>query len=762
MAVNLSPFGGVGAQFLDNSGNVLTGGKIETYAAGTTTPQATYTSSAGNIFHPNPIILDASGRVPSGGEIWLTDGLLYKFVLKDSNNVLIATYDNIAGINSNFVNFTSEQEIQTATAGQTVFTLTTVNYTPGTNSLSVFVDGVNQYGPGAQYAYLETDSTTVTFVNGLHVGASVKFTTAAALTGTATNANVVIYDPAGVNAVSTTVQTKLRETVSVKDFGAVGDGVADDTTAIQNAINAVVTTSGVVYFPAGTYNYTPNATFNITISGDGLTLKGDIGRSFIKTDYNGIVFNVDTQFRTGVDFLGSDGLQIQGLYFENQNFATTNTNATCFYVFKDTTFGALCDISDCTFGRYTNCAVHGIRAWNWSIKRTNFYGVGYKDDNPSWPATDIEAGIRLWGADGTLTVQDHSFSNLCLIENCNFQYLYQGLDLWGSSVTNNVQDCTFQFSTIGINVRGDSTLSGSGSAATLAGFGANLSVVTSNNCWFEKVWRGVVGSIVNPTTGVLIAAGADPTYPNQTQGAVFGNVAQNFDASIPADSYRGLVMFVPVVEGVSGTGTVVNYFNAQTQSSTHYRLKSDEFDCRPPAKFNSTVTTIGKTSGTVGDNNNVYGATATFGSYAGSVYQSNTTRAGNSAFNHFACVSNSVVVNATLGNGNVVNLNNSYGPISDIKNKDNITDATPKLDDLMKVRVVNYNLKQNPELKQIGVIAQELESVFPGLVDEIEDRDENGELNGEKTKWVKMSVFVPMLIKAIQELKAEIDELKKD
>jgi len=159
MAVNLSPYGGVGAQFLDNAGNVLTGGKIFTYAAGTTTNQATYTTSAGNVFHPNPIILDASGRVPSGGEIWLTDGLLYKFVLRDSNNVLIATYDNISGINSNFVNFTSEQEIQTATAGQTVFTLTTVNYTPGTNSLSVFVDGVNQYGPGAQYAYLETGYT---------------------------------------------------------------------------------------------------------------------------------------------------------------------------------------------------------------------------------------------------------------------------------------------------------------------------------------------------------------------------------------------------------------------------------------------------------------------------------------------------------------------------------------------------------------------------------------------------------------------------
>lgn len=95
MSVNLSPVGGAAQQFFDNNGIILSGGKIFTYAAGTTTPQATYTSVTGLTPHANPIVLDSAGRVP-GGEIWISDGLSYKFVLETATGVLLGTYDNIS------------------------------------------------------------------------------------------------------------------------------------------------------------------------------------------------------------------------------------------------------------------------------------------------------------------------------------------------------------------------------------------------------------------------------------------------------------------------------------------------------------------------------------------------------------------------------------------------------------------------------------------------------------------------------------------
>ena len=142
-AVSLSVFGGVGAQFFDNNGVILTGGKIFTYEAGTTTPLATYTSSTGATAHTNPIILDSGGRVPDGGEIWIL-AQSYKFVLKDSNDVLIVTWDNISGAGAvSTVNYMGDG--------------TTISFAVLGSVESIFINGVYQN----RNTYTSTTTTVI-------------------------------------------------------------------------------------------------------------------------------------------------------------------------------------------------------------------------------------------------------------------------------------------------------------------------------------------------------------------------------------------------------------------------------------------------------------------------------------------------------------------------------------------------------------------------------------------------------------------------
>ena len=111
-------------------------------------------------------------------------------------------------------------------------------------------------------------------------------------------------------------------------------------------------------------------------------------------------------------------------------------------------------------------------------------------------------------------------------------------------------------------------------------------------------------------------------------------------------------------------------------------------------------------------------------------------------------------------NGSIVSNGKGIFTISDIRLKENIVDSTPKLEDLLKVRVVNYNLKGCKDNKLIGVVAQELEQLFPTLVND-------GELSmhdiylgkTESYKSVKYSCFDVILIKAFQEHVAIINKL---
>lgn len=151
MAVTLTPSPKM--QFFTAAGLPLVGGKLFTYASGTSTPLATYTDDTGNTANTNPIILNSRGEAG----VWLGPSR-YTFVLKDSDDNLIWTVDGVGTIQG-------AQSLPTvAASGQTVFTVP--QYGLG-GYLMVIVDGlVKEYNVD----YTESSTTSITFATGLTAG----------------------------------------------------------------------------------------------------------------------------------------------------------------------------------------------------------------------------------------------------------------------------------------------------------------------------------------------------------------------------------------------------------------------------------------------------------------------------------------------------------------------------------------------------------------------------------------------------------------
>lgn len=157
---------------------------------------------------------------------------------------------------------------------------------------NVFINGV----------YQEKDSYTlagnvITFSVAPPLGSSIEVMTNETGVINSGNATAISYTLTAPGAVAQTVQTKLEQYVSVKDFGAVGDGVTDDTAAIQAAIDAAENSE--LYFPAGDYKLTSS----IAIPGR-ITVRGAGVRQTLITCYacSGFTVPAGTSFVTMSDF----------------------------------------------------------------------------------------------------------------------------------------------------------------------------------------------------------------------------------------------------------------------------------------------------------------------------------------------------------------------------------------------------------------------------------------------------------------------------
>ena len=340
---NLSPTPKL--QFIDANGNPIVGGKLYTYAAGTTTPLATYTDSSGNTANTNPVILDSRGEA----NVWLNTSL-YKFKLTTSTDVDVWTVDNI--------------------------------------------------------------STPIS-------GASLSQPTGSSLVG---------FIQAGSGAVAQTVQSKLRQRIHVKDFGAVGDGVTDDTDALVTAA-AALEDGQTLDFGDGTYLISYQGAPYSSVYGEvvmefnGLTDATFVGEgATIKVVNHNITTNGGLRF---MNFIACKRIAVTGFNFD-MTFVGTNTSGS-FYPFVGAITVLDADSATPAFSTLNSDFI--------------FYDLKFKLFHPygNWATTsnpydgDPNNGYKLFSIFTSGPFTPTSYDNQCrniAVRNCTFLKGHNGYGIW--------------------------------------------------------------------------------------------------------------------------------------------------------------------------------------------------------------------------------------------------------------------------------------------------------------------------------------------
>jgi hypothetical protein len=291
-------------QFFDANGAPLSGGKVYTYAAGTTTPLATYTDQTGTVANANPVILDSRGEA----SIWLTTSN-YKFKLTTSADVEIWTVDNLSGgvssvapTFSGTATFTGNVTIQGNTtlgdASGDAVTINALNVSTPNNlnfdSNTLYIDAANNrvgIGTGAPAQTLDVQSGTV------QAGTLLRSVSGALTISASDAAGTLDFRTAGSSRATVTA-------AGVFNYGGVEVGYKQIVHTATTGGTAALTGRGHCYASTGNVEVPAN----VFAAGDAFSVYNNSASSITLTQGAGLTLRQGGTTNTGSRTLAARGM----------------------------------------------------------------------------------------------------------------------------------------------------------------------------------------------------------------------------------------------------------------------------------------------------------------------------------------------------------------------------------------------------------------------------------------------------------------------
>jgi hypothetical protein len=587
----------------------------------------------------------------------------------------------------------------------------------------------------------------------------------------------VSFLQAGTGAVTRTAQAKMRDVVSVLDFGADPTGVSDSRAAFQSAVTAVIAAGrGTVYVPDGTYlinGTTSSDSFlnGVLIPWDNnydlrpyLRIVGDGGVTINAGSNNMVVFRVSTTFVeiSGICIDGNSKTNVTGIGVWPENTGNVTLAAPVsqsYFVSHSVT------IKNCSLGmdfqpgvtdtsnRQSGCFYHAVYNYHGNTNTQHLVFSYPYDYNTSPSATNQNYTTRA------------GFYN-CSFVNGNVGVYAKGVgDIYFYNTSIELINSTS-------NVRGTAPLatptglyqSSQGTdAKTVQMFGGYIEACT------ETIYQGrssgvqTYGTIyIAPTTGNF------RTIQKIDRGAM----------TLAEDGVNAAVNFT-VDQGSGGLNVMADPGNAKV--ATLIQMGIDNvygFALQPYIRAAGPAA-----PSTAGNFHGFYSADSTNPAvrdyHTGSsgtvrMYRQtfqNLSPNDTTSYFHFSedATESKFIV---WSNGTCQNRTGTFSAISDVKLKQDIAPAPSYWDKFKSYEFVNFAFKTNPDQKMLGVIAQQIEQVSPGLVYEtpdyekvIETDDEGNSIEVEKptgttTKAVKQSIMAVVSQVVLQEAMLRIEELE--